>query len=273
MWTNNKQPSASGGVKMATKSRYLFGAVISLTLLVVFLTFLKTGSTPTVSAGSQDDNFRDLPVLDYEAETTKEKSKARIEKDEHFKGRGNPGRGPITELPNGIEPLPTNVHWWLGLSAIPVDQSDLIVLGDVLAREAHLSSDRTGIHSEFTVQITEVLKGATNQVVAGSRLFVNRLGGSVRFGSGKIQNYGLSGQGMPHASAHYVLFLGRTVEGDLLILTGYELSGTHVIPLDGEDSKDPKGDLPFAKYRGADQTKFIKEVRDAVTRSTTGGAQ
>jgi|SRR5437667_798844 len=258
---------------MATKSRYLLGPVLLVALLLIFLTFHKTSGTSTVSAGSQDNNSRDLPVVDYQTEITKEKSKTRKEKDEHFKGRGNAGSGPITELPNGIEPLPTNVHWWLGLSAIPVDQSDLIILGDVVAREAHLSSDRTGIYSEFTVQIADVLKDATNGVVAGSQLFVNRLGGSVRFASGRTQKYGLSGQGMPHAGSEYVLFLRKTAEGDWLILTGYELSGGHVTPLDGEDSKDPRSDLPFAKYRGVDQTAFLKDIRDAVTRSATGGAQ
>ena len=94
----------------------------------------------------------------------------------------------------------------------------------------------------------------------------------MRFKSGKIQKYELARQGMPQVGAQYVLFLRKTVDGDLLILTGYELSDGHITPLDGDDNKDPRLVLPFAKYRGADQADFLKELRDAAGRSVIGGA-
>jgi hypothetical protein len=258
---------------MVNKFEYPVGAVTIIALLLLFFAFFKPSGASPAFQSSQDKRTPDLPVVDYDSETKKLKTKARKEKDDHFKGRGNPDRSrPIAELPDGVEPLPTSVHWWIGLSAIPVDKSDVVVLGYVSGRETHLSDDRTGIYSEFTVQVAEIFKDTTSTVLSGTPLTVNRLGGSVRFGSGKLQEYRIHGQDMPQVGSQYVLFLRKTAEGDLLILTGYELANEHVSPLDGEESPDPRSDLPFAKYRGAAQAGFLKEIRDAATRSTTGGA-
>ncbi len=57
-----------GGMKRGTKSRYLLGALAIVAALLLFLSFHKTSGTSTVSAGSQDNNSRDLPVVDYETE-------------------------------------------------------------------------------------------------------------------------------------------------------------------------------------------------------------
>jgi hypothetical protein len=248
---------------MATQSKYLVGAVVLTTSLLLLVTFYKTSGALSASPYSQGNNSRDLPVVDYEIEITKPKSRERKEKGNHFKGRGNPdGRRPIEELPEGVEPLPINGAWWLGLSALPMDQSDVVVLGIIGAREAHLSDDRTGIYSEFIVLVSAVLKDSTKTIISGTPVSVNRLGGGVRFKSGKIQKYELSRQGMPQVGSQYVLFLRKTADGDLLILTGYELSDGHITPLDGEENKDPRMVLPFAKYRGANQADFLKELRD-----------
>ena len=142
-----------------------------------------------------------------------------------------------------------------------------MVLGVVTSREAHLSEDRTGIYSEFTVLVSEVLKDPTKTIVCGTPISVNRSGGAVRFKSGKIQNYQVAHQGMPEVAAQYVLFLRKTSEGDLLILTGFKLGNGHVTPLDGNESNDPRLVLPFAKYAGTDEAEFLKEVRDAAARS------
>jgi hypothetical protein len=257
---------------MTTKYRYFLAAMILTASFLMFLAIHKPSGALAVSF-SQNDNSKDSPIVDYDTEVIKEKSKARKEKDSHFKGVGNPNkRRPIAELPEGVEPLLTVGAWWVGLSPLPIDQSDIIVLGDVVAREAHLSDDKTGIYSEFTVQVDQVFKDTTGTVLVGGSLSATRLGGSVRFASGKIQKYGLARHGMPRNGSQYVLFLRKTTDGDLLILTGYELSGGHVTPLDGEDTGDPRTDLPFAKYRGAYQTAFLAELSKA-TASSTGGAK
>jgi hypothetical protein len=243
---------------------------LSIVLLVFLLVF---GRGDTSVAFTQRNKSKEAPVVDYQTEIAGSVSKARSEKSICFRGLSNPDkRKPIGELPFAVEPLPINSHWWIGLTALPVQQSDIVILGNIIAKEAHLSDDRTGIYSEFTVQITEVLADATKKLIVGASLTVNRPGGKVRFASGRIQSYEISGQGMP-GIAQYALFLRKTDDGDFLIVTGYELSGEKVIPLDGEDISDPRSNLPFAKYRNADQVTFLKELHEEAGKSPGGGAK
>lgn len=253
-------------------NKNLLAAAMVITVLLISLAAYKPGSASAVSI-PQHDNSIDSPVVDYDTEVTKEKSKARKQTDSHFRGRGNPNsKKQISELPDGVETLPTITHWWVGLSALPADQSDIVILGDVVNGEAHLSDDRTGIYSEFTIHVDEIFQDATGVAAVGESLTVNRLGGSVRFASGKVQKYTIGRQGMPRVGSQYVLFLKRTPDGDEMILTGYEISGGHVIPLDGAGNHDPRSELPFAQYRDADEVAFLADVRKAAANLNKRGA-
>jgi hypothetical protein len=211
--------------------------------------------------------------VDYEKEISEPKDKARKEKGERFNGQGGINGKAIEKLPDNFETLPTTGHWWIGLSALPVDQSDVVLRGTITSREAHLSDDRTGIYSEFLVQVAEIFKDTSKAILAGTPLTVNRVGGSVHFASGRIQRYAISRQDMPRTGHQYVLFLRKTAAGDLLILTGYELSYGRVSPLDGEDTYDPRSTMAFAKYRGKNAETLLQEVRNAAARPVTGGAR
>jgi hypothetical protein len=107
-------------------------------------------------------------------------------------------------------------------------------------------------------------KDTTGSLSGGNTLVANRIGGGVKFGSGKIQEYRISRQGMPLKESRYVLFLKREGSGGFTILTGYKLSNGRITPLDGEDNVDPRAELPFARYRGADESQFLQEVRAAI---------
>ena len=54
------------------------------------------------------------------------------------------------ELPEGVEPLPITGAWWRGLSVLPTQQSDAVVLGVVLAEMPTLV--RTGRESTLSSQ-------------------------------------------------------------------------------------------------------------------------
>lgn len=248
---------------MRNKPGYIAGAVVLAALLLLFFSFYLTTGAPGATTHAQERRQPDLPMLDYEKEISKPKDKARNEKGEHFRGQANfDRRKAIEQLPDNVDILPTITHWWVGLSALPVDRSDVVIRGYIVTREAYLSDDRTGIYSEFEVQVAEIFKDTASAIVAGTPLTVNRSGGSVRFASGKIQRYAILRQDMPRAGHQYVLFLKKTAAGDLLILTGYELSHGQVQPLDGEDTNDPRSALPFGKYRGKEAESFLQEVRN-----------
>lgn len=258
-------------------TRHFIGLLIITASILMFFTNYGLAGVFAVSF-SQNGSPADSPVVDYDTEIVKEKSEARKEKDSHFNGLGAPGFGapgknrPITELPLEVEPLPLINHWFVGLSSLPVVESDFIILGEIVAREAHLSGDGTGIYSEITVRIDEVFKSGLAAVTPGSSLSVNRLGGTVRFASGRIQKYTILRQGTLRQNSQYVLFLRKTAEGDSMVVTGYELAAGHVTPLDGEDVNDPRSDLPFAKYRGVEQAAFLQELRETIANSSNRGA-
>ena len=166
----------------------------------------------------------------------------------------------ITQRPDHASPEP----------AIPASQSDAIVIGEVTDAKAYLSEDRSSVYSEFAVLLTEVLKDSSVlQLTPNVSIITERSGGRVRLSSGKILLRGFSHKGMPRIGRRYVLFLKLNAEEqDFSIITGYELRAGRVFPLDGVPEDDYK--LPqFAAYEGADETKFLNDLRTAIAQAAS----
>jgi hypothetical protein len=145
-----------------------------------------------------------------------------------------------------------------GLPAFPVQESRVVLIGQIASAAAYLSNDKTGVYSEFTVILEEVLKNhLAEQLLAGSSIAVIREGGRIRFPSGRMHWYGIDGQNMPRIGGRYVLFLSGEREETLTILTGYELATSKIMPLD--DLNNPN------KYRDADEVTFLKSLRASLT--------
>lgn len=149
-------------------------------------------------------------------------------------------------------------HWWQGLTALPVDQSDAVVIGEITNSQAYLSNDKSGVYSEFTIRIDETLKSPNSAALApGDIIIGERAGGAVKFSSGRITRYTLLGQGFPRPRRRYVLFLRMNEVGqDFHILTGYQLRRGKVQPLDQKDI--------FSHYEGSDQTSLLDDIRNAL---------
>jgi len=151
--------------------------------------------------------------------------------------------------------------------AIPAAQSDVVVIGEVVGSEAHLSDDRTGVYSEFTLLVEEVLKNVSGREVGGGgTLSADRSGGGVRFPSGKVLRRGRLRETMPLVGGRYLFFLRYDEEADAFsIITGYELRGGRVFPLDGVEVPEGGSKLKqFAAYEGAEESAFLDEVRSAL---------
>lgn len=177
----------------------------------------------------------------------------------------------IAELPPGAEPLSANVHAWLRMPALPVEESNVIILGKVTDRRTILMDDRFGIYSEFSIKISEIFKDDLSGLSIDQVLTVSRPGGAVRFSSGKIQKYTIANQGYPQQDKAYVLFLKRDELGDYSILTGYEINGSVVQPLDGKRNL-PKNepDNQFGIYRGVSLESFRNALRKALQQAKGG---
>ena len=154
--------------------------------------------------------------------------------------------------------------WMQKLPALPVAASDAIVTGDITNAQAYLSPDKTGVYTEYTVRVEEVLKQySAAPIVAGGFVDAQREGGRVRFPSGRVQSYITHYQGVPVTGRRYVLFLKRSEQANVFILlTGYEQRDGHVYPLDGVDLPPGATEIPqFAAYKGVDEATFFKALK------------
>lgn len=166
----------------------------------------------------------------------------------------------IKAPPDTAQMITLSEDWEVGLSPLPVERSDMVVMGEVTDAQAYLSADQTGIYSEFTIQVEEVLKrDAASPVASGDVITAIRPGGRVRTLSGRIQLFRVAGQDMPRQGRRYVVFLQRKELGrDFDLLTGYELRAGRVFPLDAGITK-------FDLYKGTDEAGFLQTVRNRLT--------
>lgn len=235
----------------------IYGRGLTVTVVFLALTFALTFVAWSGSANQGDGPQAnkqeitpetDVPVLDL-----KEAEKAAPEQLKGRKrGQSLHQRIRIEELPAGVEPLPFSWHFWGHVPALPVEESNAIILGKVTDRRAVLMDDKLGIYSEFSIKISEIFKDDLKGFFIDQVITTTRRGGAVRFPSGKIQKYTISFQGYPQQDKVYVLFLKRDEVGDYSIFTGYEVNGSVVQPLDGKRNL-PKNepDIQFGIYRGA----------------------
>lgn len=147
---------------------------------------------------------------------------------------------------------------------LPVETSDLIIVGNITRRQPYLSENNTSIYTEFNVQTEEVLKqNGRSQVKAKDVVVAEREGGGIRLPDGKVTRYFVNIGFMPEVGRRYVLFLkSNATDQDYTIFCGYELRTDGVIPL--EDIIDR------APYLGLTETEFLQVVKEAPI-NTNGG--
>jgi hypothetical protein len=121
-------------------------------------------------------------------------------------------------------------HNQFDFPGLPVEHCPVIVIGDVLRSEAHLSEDKLGVYSEFTIRLVEVIKAESS--LPSSEMVVERPGGYVRYPDGRKLLYRVGMGGMPRVGARYLFFLKPTPELDYSILTAYEFGDKGILALD-----------------------------------------
>jgi hypothetical protein len=152
-------------------------------------------------------------------------------------------------------------HWQEKMAGLPAAQSSHIVLGESLGAETHLSNDKKGVYTEFSIRVAEIIKGDNPALIPGRIVAVDRPGGFVRYPGGHKILYRIFGMNMPRANKQYLLFLDNPEHGlNYHLLTGYEMTPGGVLPLDVG--------LNFDAYKGMDATSFLQAVRNAVEGSS-----
>lgn len=205
----------------------------------------------------REQEFRNFPTAEYDEQEPSDPQKQaalRRKKARHNKGglvfrNPDPDTGGGAWLPEGQFDFP----------ALPTDLSDVVVLGEVMDAQAHVSEDKSNVYSEFRIRIGTVFKSRES---LGAQLTVERLGGWVRYPNGRKLIYLLGGAQMPRVGGKYLLFLkyiGQTE--DLSIVTGYEFGPAGVSALDHSPQ--------FEAYRGHSEDSFLTELRTALAKPAT----
>lgn len=251
--------------------RFLLFAV-----LIVFASMLVL--TNSLLSSGQDDPRRhvqsqasEIPMVDYEAKPsgarTQQTQQGDADATRKSKGKRHDKEHAVRDLDTGGNSVLAFSHWDANLPALPIGRSALVVVGQVVDAKAFLSNDNTGVYSEFSVSIEQVVKNNNSApVFHGDLVSTERWGGRVRFPSRRIITYGNRGQGMPSVGQRYLFFLERNPE-QYTILTAYELSSGKVYPLDGKDAPGgANSDWAGNAYKGTDESKFLLDVERQVER-------
>ena len=146
-----------------------------------------------------------------------------------------------------------------------------MVIGEVADAKAQVTQDKSAVYSEFNVNVVDVLKDdIQTPLLPGCSIMVERPGGRVRYPSGHISRFSLTGWGMPRRMGRYVLFLTRNSdEPSYHLVTGYELRGGRIFPLDRTTSSE----TDFDAYINMDEAAFLKQLDAAIARSSSTNPQ
>lgn len=230
------------------KTLILLLALILNSLLVI------SGQNQNARNDDQPDVSK-FPILDYEQRSTVAGQKKRKKYNNRYAPR-------IKESSDSIFSMS---DWDVDLPALPTAKSAAVIVGEVTRAQAQLSDDETNIYSEFTVQITEVLKNDNHSSLGmGNSVVVERSGGRVRLPSGKVIVSRTYKQDLPKTGKCYVLFLTQDEAEDYHILTGYELRDGKVFPLD----KLGRGH-PITAYTGTSQISFFTDLSKILANPST----
>ena len=244
------------------KTIILIISLISVVLVFALVTFKPYAQDRNINK-LQTDVPEGAPAVNYfNQEPEDEKRKAKSEK--------------YNKAPD-ILPSDTDIlmdgegvwglHWEQGLTALPVDKSEVVILGKVVDAKAFLSGNKNHVYSEFKIEIENVFKNSSkHELEDGKYLRAERSGGIVRYPSGHTYGFWVMSQRMPRVDRIYVFFLTSDFpdsghhQKDLYLLTGYELRNGKVFPLDNPDDRHPI----VSTYQGKDESILLNDLRNSL---------
>ena len=146
------------------------------------------------------------------------------------------------------------------LPALPVAESEIVVVGTITTAQALLSESKRNVFSEFTVTVEDVLKSKIQGVAQSSVLTIDRVGGHVKYPNGQRVLFRITGLNMPQIGGHYLLFLtSKHNNEDISILTAYQLTPNGAIPLDELDQA--------VSLAGVTEADILQRVRNLIRNS------
>jgi len=248
-------------------NRVIWGLI---SLLVLFTVIVLTGSIQSrgqervvkkdpdaTPKPTSDDDTRDLSKfgsVEFAGAESVTPNEERWRINERYNGQGwvfssvnNPDLGAVGKITH--DPI---------LPPLPIDESLLIVTGEVVAVKTFLSNDRRGVYTEFIIKPDEVLKDSGQNAQKGIR--ADREGGVVVYPNGQRIMYQSSSLALPLLHGKYVFFLSKEGESpNYVILATYDVGANKVVRLE-EASTGPAPELP----EQASKAHFLDVVRNKI---------
>jgi hypothetical protein len=218
----------------------------------------QVGSPEAGNAERYKQAKRHFPTVDYDELDLPdtEENRAKKEKKKRFNDLGNW----VSKFTQPYTKETISSAGYLNFPALPVANSDIILIGVVGETKAHLSENKRNVFSELTVAVETVFKTSNQQVKLGSVVSVDRMGGFVKYPNGQTVLYRRAGMYIPKTGGRYLFFLNSLNKHDYGILTAYELAETGVIPLDMSSQ--------FFAFEGKSETEILTELRGLLLNSS-----
>lgn len=141
-------------------------------------------------------------------------------------------------------------------SALPISESDAVILGTVTRTQPYLAENKKSIYTEFEIRVEESFKSQIpSYMVANNLLVLDQEGGALRLKDGRVLRYFVAGTSrLPALNGRYVFFLSLVHDcQDLDILTAYELHENIVTSLEENGTISP--------YANWNENEFLKLLR------------
>jgi hypothetical protein len=164
----------------------------------------------------------------------------------------------ITDASKSVCDLPLLA---LNTGSLPLNRTDIIMIGRVAGAQALLSADHTNIFSQFTVEIERAVKDISGLLIAGRSITIERHGGAVIFPSGARVERGGCYNRMPTVNQTYLFFLKYQLQtDDFKILTAFEIRNGRVFALDGTNSATDENLTEFKRFDGLTTEALLTEI-------------
>jgi hypothetical protein len=235
--------------------------LLILVVGTISLSVLRHGNPITATAGQKHrEDYKIInerfPTAIYDDEQDlpdPEKNAKRRAKQKRY----NDGELVATKVNPGVDEAALFLEPHFTFPALPVAESELVVVGTIGTAQALLSESKRNVFSEFTLTVEDVLKSKVQGVAQGSVLTIDRVGGHVKYPNGQRVLFRIAGLNMPQTGGRYLLFLtSKHNNEDISILTGYRLTPNGAIPLDELHQ--------VASLNGVSEVEILQRVRKLI---------
>jgi len=146
--------------------------------------------------------------------------------------------------------------------AIPVQESDAVIVGTVKSLQPYLSSDHTHLYTEFSIAVEQTIKDVSDRATQGEVIPVVIRGGKMRLHDGRVIEEKPFTNFIIAVGSRYVFFLRYNNTGQhFAIAKSWELKNGAVIPTAHEDQMDAREGK--REYASMTEQSFIQAVHAA----------